>query len=177
MLIPLPYKILALVFIVGGTFAAGYKKGTEAGEVMIQKAANEAEQLKIELEKEQNNIKEKVVTEYVDKVKIVKEKEYVLQQAATNNVPSQYNLSNGWVYIHDHATSTQGGVPDPAATADATPSDVKDNQALLTILTNYSVCLQNAQQLIGLQNWVLETEKSVTKQNESRGIHVPWEKK
>ncbi len=47
MLIPLPYKILAVVLVVGGAFAAGYKKGTDAGEVMIQKAANEAEQLKI----------------------------------------------------------------------------------------------------------------------------------
>ena len=33
MLIPLPYKILAVVFIVGGAFAAGYKKGTDQGEV------------------------------------------------------------------------------------------------------------------------------------------------
>jgi len=53
MLIPLPYKIIAVVFIVGGAFAAGYQKGTAQGEVMIQQAANEAEQLKIELEKEQ----------------------------------------------------------------------------------------------------------------------------
>jgi len=174
MLIPLPYKILAIVFVVGGAFGYGFKKGNERAEVEINKFANETETLKIELEKEQNNIKEKVVTEYVDKVKVVKEKEYVLQQAATNNVPSQYNLSNGWVYIHDHATGSESGIPDPTAAADATPSDVKDNQALLTVLTNYSVCLQNAQQLIGLQNWVIETDKSVTKQNESRGIKLPW---
>jgi hypothetical protein len=80
------------------------------------------------------------------------------------------------VYIHDHATGPESGIPDPSATADATSSDVKDNQALLTVLTNYSVCLQNAQQLIGLQNWVIETDKSVTKQNESRGIKLPWGK-
>jgi hypothetical protein len=55
MLIPLPYKILAVVLIVGGAFAAGYKKGTDQGEVLIQKAANEAELLKIELENEQKN--------------------------------------------------------------------------------------------------------------------------
>ena len=163
MLIPLPYKIIAVMFVVGGAFGAGYKKGTAQGEVMIQQAANEAEQLKIELEKEQNNIKERVVTEYVDKIKVVKEKETIYRDAAESQVKGKYNLTNGWVYLHD--TSVKGEQLDPEKTTDDNDSVIKDNQALGTVLSNYSVCLQNAQQLVSLQSWILETKASVDKQN------------
>ena len=180
MLIPLPYKIIAVVFIVGGAFAAGYKKGTDAGEVMIQQAANEAEQLKIELEKEQANIKERVVTEYVDKIKVVTQRETIYRDAAANAVPGQFTLSNGWVYLHD--TSVLGNELNPDMASDDTESTIKDNQALGTVLSNYSICLQNAQQLVSLQSWILETKASVDKQNADRGLDIklpdmPWKKK
>ena len=174
MLIPLQFKLIALAMIVSATFAYGYKKGTDKGEAEIQRVANEAQSLQLALEQEQHNIKEKIVTEYVDKVKTVKEKEYVYVEQAKNAVPAQYNLSNGWVYIHDNSLGSQGGVPDATRASDASPSDIKDNQALATILGNYSVCLQNAQQLIGLQQYVLDTKKSVDEQNEHRKIKAPW---
>ena len=178
-MIPLPYKLLAVVLVVGGAFAAGYKKGTDAGEVMVQKAANEAEQLKIELEKEQANIKERVVTEYVDKIKVVTQKETIYRDAAQQQVPGKFNLTNGWVHLHD--TSVQGLDLDPEKTSDDTDSSVKDNQALGTVLSNYSICLQNAQQLVSLQSWILETKASVDKQNADRGLDIklpdmPWKK-
>ena len=180
MLIPLPYKILAVVFVVGGAFGAGYRKGTEQGEVMIQKAANEAEQLKIELEKEQHNIKEHVVTEYKDKIIHVKDREVVYQNAADTHLQSKFNVANGWVYIHDSAVN--GGNIDPQKAADATDSPYTENQALGTVLSNYSVCLQNAQQLVSLQSWILLTKESIDKQNAERGLGVklpdmPWSKK
>ena len=165
MFIPLPYKILIMMFLVGGAFGYGFRKGNERAEVEINKYANQVEQLKLDLEKEQNNIKEKVVTQFVDKVQIVKEKEYVLQQQATEAVPAQHDLSNGWVYIHNHSTGAEAGVSDPTRAADGSSSGIKDNEALLTIISNYSTCLQNAQQLIGLQNWVSQTKKSVEESN------------
>ena len=182
MLIPLPYKILAVVLVVGGAFAAGYRKGTAQGEVMVQQAANEAEQLKIELEKEQANIKERVVTEYVDKIKVVTQKETIYRDAAEKQVPGKFNLTNGWVYLHD--TSVKGEELNPEMTTDDTDSVVKDNQALGTVLAYYSVCLQNAQQLVSLQSWILETKASVDKQNAERGLDIdlpdmpkmPWKK-
>ena len=42
-MIPLPYRILLFVLIVGGAFIFGYKKGGEASEGEIQRVANEAE--------------------------------------------------------------------------------------------------------------------------------------
>ena len=116
------------MFIVGGAFGYGFHKGDERAEVEINKYANQVESLKVELEKEQNNIKEKIVTQFVDKVQVVKEKEYVLQQQATEAVPAQHDLSNGWVYIHDNSLGSQGGVHDATRASDASPSDIKDNQ-------------------------------------------------
>lgn len=178
MLIPLPYKLLALVFVVGGAFAAGYKKGTDAGEVMVQQAANEAEQLKIELEKEQNNIKERVVTEYQDRIVKVKEREVVYQNAA-ENLQGKFFVSNGWVYLHDQGVKGEDLNPDMAS--DDTDSVVKENQALGTVLANYSICLQNSQQLVSLQSWILETKASIDQQNADRGLDIklpdmPWKK-
>lgn len=173
MLIPLPYKILAVVFIVGGAFGYGYKRGVEQGEVMIQKAANEAEQLKIELEKEQGNIKERVVTEYKDRIIRVKDREVVYQQA-TEQLGSKFNVSNGWVHLHD--TAVKGEEVNPELGSDQADSPYKETQALATVLSNYSVCLQNAQELISLQSWILKTKESVDKQNADRGLGVsmPW---
>ena len=177
-LIPEQYKIIAatvaVLGIFGYTFKKGHDVGTAAGEAKIQALVDEATKLKADLEKEQANIKERVVTEYVDKVKVVKEKEYVYVDQAKNAVPAQYNLSNGWVYLHDKSLDSHGGVPDAARIADATASDVKDNQALVTILGNYSICLQNAQQLISLQQYVLDTKKSVDEQNANRKLKLPW---
>jgi len=180
MLIPLPYKILAVVFVVGGAFGAGYRKGTEQGEVMIQKAANEAEQLKIELEKEQHNIKEHVVTEYKDKIVRVTDHEVVYQNAAQQALPSKFNVPNGWVYIHDSSVGTT--TLDPQKASDSTDSPYTENQALSAVLGNYSICLQNAQQLVSLQSWIIQTKESVDKQNADRGLGVklpdmPWSKK
>ena len=77
--------------------------------------------------------------------------------------------------------SVLGEQLDPQKTTDDTDSIVKDNQALGTVLANYSVCLQNAQQLVSLQSWILETKASVDKQNADRGLDIslpemPWKK-
>ena len=178
MLIPIQYKLIAAAVIVVGTLAytfnKGHSMGIAAGQEQIDQLVNTTHELRAALEKEQQNIKERIVTEYVDKVKIVKEKEYVYVDQAKNNVPAQYNLSNGWVYVHDQSINPRGSLSDATRVADATASDVKDNQALAAVLGNYSICLQNAQQLISLQQYVLDTKKSVDEQNANRKLKLPW---
>jgi len=181
MLIPLPYKILAMVLVVGGAFAAGYKKGTDQGEVMIQKAANEAEELAIALKKEQAMIREVVKVEYVDRVTKIKEKETKIVEAAAETVPGQYDLSNGWVHTHNASASPKIDL-DMNLAADSSSSFVRDNVALQTIAENYSICLQNAQQLSSLQKYLIEVNAAIDKENEKRGIDIklpdlPWKKK
>ena len=181
MLIPLPYKILAVVFIVGGAFAAGYQKGMSGADAEINKYANDVEKLELALEKEQQMIRESVRVEYVDRVTKIKEKETIIQQAAAEVVPGQYDLSNGWVHAHNAAASPTLDL-DMNLAADGTSSFIKDNVALQTVTQNYSICLQNAQQLISLQKYINDVNQAIDKENEKRGINIklpdmPWKKK
>lgn len=180
-MIPLPYRILLFAIIVGGAFAGGYKKGMEQGEVEIQRAANEAEELAIALKKEQAMVREVVKVEYVDRVTKIKEKETKIIEAAAETVPGQYDLSNGWVHAHNAAASPTIDL-DMNMAADNTSSFVRDNVALQTVVENYSICLQNAQQLSSLQKYLIEVNKTIDEENKKRGIDIklpdmPWKRK
>lgn len=161
--IPLPYKLLIIVFLLAGALSVGYVKGLEKSKQVIAEYEAKANAQIASLEKKNNEISNKVVTEYVDKVRTVKEKEYVYRDQAQTVVPSRAELSSGWVYLHD--ASAKGLPAVPARSADETSSGIKDNVALGTIVTNYSVCIQNAQQLAGLQQWLNDTKAAVDKAN------------
>ncbi|CAB4124280.1 hypothetical protein UFOVP49_118 [uncultured Caudovirales phage] len=164
-LIPLPYRILAILLLLVGVFGYGYIKGSHKADVELAAYASKFQALKIALDEEKANIKEKIVTEYVDRIEVVKEKEYVYREKAKTSVPAQYTLSNGWVYLHD--VSATGGNADDARTSDATASDVKDNQALGVVVENYSLCRQNAEQLISLQDYITKVKAAVEKANKN----------
>ena len=158
-MIPLPYKLMAAGALLIGVFIFGYMKGSAYAEAELARFSAEKSAQVAELEKKNTEISNKVVTEFVDRTNTIREKEYVYRDIATKTVPSQHDMSNGWVYAHD-ASATSGDA-DPARASDASPSGIKDNEALLTIFNNYSRCLQNSQQLIGLQQWIVENKAAV----------------
>jgi hypothetical protein len=162
-LIPLPYKIIMIVMLLGGAVGFGYMKGSEAGKIAIANLKADSERQIHELEDMNAKISNKVVTQYVDRVNTIHEKEKVYVDAAKNNVPSQSILSNGWVYTHD--ISATSGDADATRSSDASPSGIKDNEALLTILGNYSICHENSEQLKGLEQWVIDNKKAVDESN------------
>ena len=167
--------------IVGGAFAAGYNRGMAGADAEINKFANENEKLSLALQKEQQMIREVVKVEYVDRITKIKEKEVKIIEAATDAVPGQYDLSNGWIHTHNAAASPTIDL-DMSLASDANSSFVKDNVALQTVVENYSICQQNAQQLISLQKYIIEVNKTIDKENEKRGINIklpdmPWKKK
>lgn len=158
-MIPLPYKLLAAVALILGVFVYGYMKGSAYAEAELQRfAAKKSEQIAV-LEKKNAEISGKVITEYVDRTNIIKEKEYVYRDIATNVVPAQHDMSNGWVFLHDASATSSDA--DSTRSSDASPSGIKDNEALLTIFTNYSRCEQNAQQLISLQKWISDNKTAI----------------
>jgi hypothetical protein len=111
------------------------------------------------LEKQNSAISTQVVTEYVDRVNTIREKEYVYRDIVKDSVPAQYDLSNGWVYTHD--LSATSGNADATRASDASPSGIKDNSALLTIISNYATCQSNAEQLRQLQQWIIQNKDAV----------------
>lgn len=165
-MIPLPYKLLAIGAALVGVFIFGYMKGSAYAEAELARFSAEKSAQIAELEKKNSEISTQVVTEYVDRVNTIREKEYVYRDVVKNNVPAQHDMSNGWVYTHD--ISATSGNADPTRASDASPSGVKDNTALLTIISNYATCMQNREQLIGLQRWINDNKSAVDKMSEEK---------
>lgn len=179
-MIPLPYRIMLFALLVAGAFGAGYNRGMAGADAAINQFANDVQELEIALKKEQSMIREVVKVEYVDRVNTIKEKEVRIVEAAKEAVPGQYDLSNGWVHAHNAGASPKIDL-DLNLASDATSSFVKDNVALQTVVENYSICLQNAQQLTSLQKYIMEVNKKIDEENEKRGIDIdlpdlPWKK-
>jgi hypothetical protein len=158
-MIPLPYKLLAGAALLAGVFFYGYMKGSAYAEAELARFSAEKSAQIVELEKKNTEISNNVVTEFVDRTNTIREKEYVYLDAAKNSVPSQYDLSNGWVYTHD--LSATSGNADATRASDASPSGIKDNSALLTIIGNYANCQANAEQLRQLQQWIIQNKAAV----------------
>ena len=178
-LIPPQYRlaayIVAAVLLVGALFGGGYKTGhTFASNhytaiiAKMEKDAAELEQQKAELQTkltaEIANVKERIVTKYVDRVKVITKKEYIYREQANTNVPDRTELSNGWVSLHNDAVAARDA--DSARSSDATGSGVAANQALAVVTDNYSACHANAEQLTALQEYVREVQRIVAETNE-----------
>jgi hypothetical protein len=158
-MIPLPYKLLAIGGALVGVFVFGYMKGSAYAEAELARFSAEKSAQVAELERQNSAISTQVVTEYVDRVNTIREKEYVYRDIVKDSVPAQYDLSNGWVYTHD--LSATSGNADATRASDASPSGIKDNSALLTIISNYATCQSNAEQLRQLQQWIIQNKDAV----------------
>ena len=158
-MIPLPYKLLAIGAALVGVFIFGYMKGSAYAEAELARySAQKSEQI-AELERKNSAISTEVVTEYVDRVNTIREKEYVYRDVVKDSVPTQHDMSNGWVYTHD--LSATSGDADATRSSDASPSGIADTTALVGIITNYSRCQQNAEQLRQLQQWIIQNKEAV----------------
>ncbi len=104
-MIPLPYKLLAIGALLIGVFIFGYMKGSAYAEAELARFAAKASEQVAELEKKNAEISNDVVTEYVDRTNTIREKEYVYRDIIKDSVPSQHDMSNGWVYTHDLSAS------------------------------------------------------------------------
>ncbi len=162
-MIPLPYKLLAIGAALVGVFVFGYMKGSAYAEAELARFSAEKSAQIAELERKNSEISTQVVTEYVDRTNVIKEKEYVYRDIAQNSVPSQHVMSNGWVYTHD--VSARADNADPTRASDATPSGIADTTALVGIIGNYSRCQQNAEQLIALQKWITDNKAAIEELN------------
>ena len=162
-MIPLPYKLLAGAALILGVFVFGYMKGSAYAEAELQRFAAKNAILVADMEKKNSEISTEVVTQYVDRTNTIKEKEYVYRDIIKESVPTQHVMSNGWVFTHDSSATASDA--DPTRSSDASSSGIADNQALFTIIGNYSTCMQNAEQLRNLQQWVNDNKQSIDELN------------
>ena len=149
---------VALALLAGGLFYGHtrYNAGQEdvQGKWDAEHARMAAEIA--DLKTKQGKVTTKVETKYVDRIKTIREKGDVIVREVPVYVPADScDLPGGFRVLHDAAS--QGIVPDPADIPDAAP--VPAQEAAGTVAGNYSTCLQNAEQLTGLQEWVREQQR------------------
>lgn len=159
-IVPLPYKILAGVLLLGAvagfSYVKGYGHASDKYELQIAKDAAEAERKYNELLIKKNKVDVQIVTEYVDRiVEVVKWRTKNVE--VIKLVPDTGVLSNGWVHVHD--ASAQARDADATRASDATPSGIKTTEALEGVVDNYAACKKNSEQLAALQKWIREQGK------------------
>ena len=157
-LIPWPYRWLALILLAAALIGFGWIKG--AGHVQAQwDAAVQQQTLQaVAVRERQAQATIKVVTEYVDRVRVVREKGDTIIKEVPVYVPVQADaactIHRGFVRLHDAAAA--GDLPEPARDTDATPAGIALSAVAGTVAANYQTCHENAEQLRALQAWVKE---------------------
>lgn len=160
--IPWPYRLLALAALGVALVGFGWVKG--AGHVQAQwDAAIQQQTLQAAAIRErQAQATVKVVTEYVDRIRVVREKGDTIFKEVPVYVPDQADtactINSGFVRLHDAAA--EGRVPEPAQDADAAPAGIALSAVAGTVAANYQTCHENAEQLRALQAWVSEIARS-----------------
>jgi hypothetical protein len=154
-------RIVGIVLLVVGVyFRGGY------GVEMEWRA--KVEEIKLEIakkEKESAEVSQKVVTKYVETVKVVKEKgDVIIKEIPTFITKSDDDkcaVPNGFVSVHDAAAKNE--IPETTRGTNEGTSEVKISGVAETVVENYTTYHQVAEQLKSLQNWIREQQKVYNK--------------
>ena len=156
--IPWPNRLLALAALGVALIGFGWVKG--ASHVQSQWDASIQQQaLQVTAIRErQAQATIKVVTQYVDRVHVVREKGETIIKEVPVYVPVQADaactVNRGFVRLHDAAAA--GELPEPARDADAAAAGIALSAVAGTVAANYQTCHENAEQLRVLQTWIRE---------------------
>lgn len=93
-----------------------------------------------------------VVTQYVDRIQVVREKAKTIVKEVPVYVPlDSCDLPGGFRVLHD-AAATGSDLPDAASLADAAAAPAQD--VAETVAENYSACHEISERLSALQGWI-----------------------
>jgi len=156
--IPWPYRLLALTALSVALIGFGWIRGASHVQARWD-AAMQQQALQTAVARErQAQTTVKVVTQYVDRVHIVREKGETIIKKVPVYVPVQADaactINRGFVRLHDAAAA--GELPEPARDADAAAAGIALSAVAGTLAANYQTCHENAEQLRALQAWVIE---------------------
>lgn len=153
------YLLAAYAAIAIALVAGSYFKGrADAGEACAVAAAKREAEL-VALKAKQAAVTTRLVTEYKDRVRVVKEKGDEIVKEVMVYVPVADVLPSGWRVFHDAAAS--GVMPESPERAIAAAAPVEAVAAASTVAENYQACRATREQLIALQKWSVEVSKGV----------------
>ena len=156
--IPWPYRLLALAVLGVALVGFGWIKGASHVQAQWDAAVQQQALQAAAARERQAQATVKVVTQYVDRVRVVREKGQTIIKEVSVYVPVQADaactINRGFVRLHDAAAA--GELPEPARDADAAASGLALSTVAATVAANYQTCHENAEQLKALQVWVSE---------------------
>ena len=154
--IPWPYRLLALAALGITLVGFGWVKGASYVQAKWDAAFHQQTLQVAAIRERQAQATVKVVTEYVDRVRIVREKGETIMREVPVYVPVKADaactINRGFVLLHDAAAA--GELPEPAGDADAAAAEVALSAVAGTVAANYQTCHEIAEQLRALQMWV-----------------------
>ena len=123
----------------------------------IQKKVLQQQAEIAQLKQKEAEVSTKVVTKYIDKITVVKEKNNEISKYINTNSDAKCELPVSFSVLHDAAAKNE--LPDSARATDASASGIALSSATTTIVDNYGACNQNSEQLKALQEWIREQQK------------------
>ena len=154
-----PYRLLALAALCVTLFGFGWLKG--ASHVQTQWNAAKAAELQSQAQAQTHQAEAtvQVVTQYVDRIQVVREKGDTLIQEIPVYVPvhadAACTVHRGFVSLHD--ATAAGELPEPTRDPDEPAEGLALSAVAATVVTNYQTCIENAEQLKALQDWIRQT--------------------
>jgi len=162
-LIPWPYRWLAIAALAVALIGFGWIKGAGHVQARWDAAVQQQSLQTTAIRERQAQATVKVVTEYLDRVRIVREKGETIIMEVPVYVPVQADaactINRGFVRLHDAAAA--GELPEPARDADAAAAGLALSAVATTVTANYQTCHENAEQLRALQVWIGEMAVAV----------------
>lgn len=156
--IPWPYRLLAMAAFTVALVGFGWVKGASHLQTQWDAAIQQQALQAAATRERQAQATVKVVTQYVDRIRVVREKGETIIKEVPVYVPVQADaacsINRGFVRLHDAAAA--GELPEPARDADAAAAGIALSAVAETVAANYQTCHENAEQLRALQVWVTE---------------------
>ena len=154
-----PYRLLALAALCIALFSSGWLKGASHVQAQWDAATAAQQQAQAQLQIRQAEATVQVVTQYVDRIEVVREKGDTLIQEIPVYVPVQADAActvhRGFVSLHDAAAA--GELPTAPGDPDALTEGLALSAVAAAVVTNYQTCHENAEQLKALQDWIRQT--------------------
>lgn len=158
------YIAIGILLAIGGLFATQQVR-IKAALRQAQSAMDDATQSKaraalLAAELDFAHLTQRVVTQYIDRVTVVRERgQTIIKEVPTYVTPqadAQCPVPAGFVRLHDAAAAN--AVPDPGTpgSADAPAPGITLSRIATTVAGNYTTCHETREQLIALQDWVTQ---------------------
>jgi apolipoprotein N-acyltransferase len=149
----IPIQLLSFVILLVSVFLCGGLANEASWQLKVAETNAEIAELKAKSEK----VSTKVVTKYIDRIQVVKEKGNEIVKYINKESDTKCELPNSFVVLHDAAAKNE--LPDSTRASNAGASEVKLSGATTTIVQNYGTCWEIREQLKSLQEWVTEQKK------------------